>query len=94
MSTRRKHPGGNPARIVTGTGIRIEARHRHHADMPTPKPGDHQWTVLAMWHVNPTADHLDLDTENLLTIEGPGCYICEQTWSPEAAAKPCPGEPK
>jgi hypothetical protein len=94
VSTRRKRPSGNPARRTTGTGIRVEARHRHHAGIPTPRPGEHLWTVIGMWQVtNPTADRIDLDAENLLTIEGPGCYVCEQTWSPDIAAQPCPGDP-
>jgi hypothetical protein len=35
-----------------------------------------------------------LDQENLLTIVGPGCFYCEQPWSPRLARRRCPGEPR
>ena len=34
-----------------------------------------------------------LDVENLLTVEGPGCYVCEEQYSPELAVRPCTGDP-
>lgn len=62
----------------------------------TAPPGEHLWVATAAWRVNPTtflegAAHLDL--ENMLTIGGPGCFICEREYTPELAARPCPGEP-
>jgi hypothetical protein len=89
---------GNPAagtkRIgaTTGLGMSVEAAHRHHASIDW-QPGQHLWTVLGMWKVRPEHDQFLLDTENLLTIEGPGCYVCEQEYTPERAAQPCPGDP-
>lgn len=46
-----------------------------------------------MWKVQPERDQFLLDTENLLTIEGPGCYVCEEEYTPERATQPCPGDP-
>lgn len=78
------HRSGNPARRVESTGLKIEAKHRYHAQIPEPKPGEHMWMVFGMWYVaSPTADRFELDVENLVSIEGPGCFICERS---------CPGE--
>lgn len=95
MSTRRKPARGNPARQVVSTGLKIQARHRHNAEIPDPPPGQHLWMVLGMWHLtDPTSPWYDLDIENLMTIEGPGCFVCEQPYSAELAAAPCTGEPR
>src|SRR5438045_1166103 len=84
---------GNPQRQVVSTGIKIEARHRYHANIDW-QPGRHLWMVLGMWQIkDPESDQFQLDIENLLTIEGPGCYICEQPYSRELAARPCTGDP-
>lgn len=98
MST-RKGPGrspGNPAhKGYQSTGIRLEAVQKHHATLPLPDPGQHLWTVMGMWHIVDPSNTTQqiLDVENLLTIEGPGCYICEESYTPERAAQPCPGDP-
>jgi hypothetical protein len=71
--------------------VRIEVVGKHNAKLPEREPGKHLWIAIAMFQINPTATRYDLDGENLLTIEGPGCYWCEQTWG-EAAHLPCKGE--
>ena len=74
MSTRRKRSGGNPARRVVSTGLKIEAQQRHHAELPAMPPGEHLWTVVGMWRLaDPASPRFDLDVENLMTLEGPGC---------------------
>lgn len=94
MSTRRKPPSGNPARRVTPLGQRMEVRHKYHADFPMPGPGEHLWVVTGAWRVaDPSSSGLILDHENLLSVEGPGCFVCEQVWSEQVAARPCPGDP-
>lgn len=94
MSRRAKRARGNPARAVSSTGLRVQARQKWNADIPDPAPGRHQWTVTGMWLVtDPTEEQLNLDLENLVTLVGPGCFVCEETYSAELAAKPCPGEP-
>lgn len=95
MSTRRKPPSRAPRlRTVESTGIKIQARHKYNATLPTPPPGEHLWTLLGVWRItDPTADHVDLDIENLLSIEGPGCFVCERPYA-VAVAGPCPGEPR
>ena len=40
---------------------------------------------------NPEAPEQFLDAENLVSIEL-GCFNCEEPYSPELAARPCPGE--
>lgn len=92
MSTQRKRPAGNPARQP---GLKIEARHKHGARLPEVRQGEHLFTVVGVWRVtDPAAPTLDLDIENLMTIQGPGCFICEQPYEPGLEHLPCPGEPR
>lgn len=95
MSRARKRPAGNPARqVVTSTGLKVEAAQRFHTTIPTPAPGQHLWATFGVWRVaDPAATRFHLDLENLLTLEGPGCFLCEQQYTPELAARPCPGDP-
>ena len=73
---------------------RIEIIGKHHAKIPKTGFGEHLWTIIGMWRVRPDASkRYELDHENLLTIEGPGCFHCEQKWTPELAKQPCPGRP-
>lgn len=80
--------------LITG-GPKAEARQFHHApDLKTPPAGEHMWITVAMFRTrNPEAEQFHLDLENLLTIEGPACYICEQHYTKELATRPCAGEP-
>lgn len=77
---------------VKPTGVRAEAVQHFRAEIPYT-PGQHLWIVAGVWRVNPATvakgERVELDMENLLTIDGPGCYWCEQQYSPEVAAKPC-----
>jgi hypothetical protein len=77
--------------VIRPTGIKVESKHKYHKSMTDPGEGKHLWTVVGCWSVIPGADGYNLDIENLLTIEGPGCYKCEQPFSQELAAKPCGG---
>lgn len=57
-----------------------------------PGPGAHLWVMLAAWYVaNPREPEINLDRENLLSLNGPGCYKCEQPFSKRLAKKPCRG---
>jgi hypothetical protein len=76
---------------VRGVGVKVEARHKYHAKLPEQRQGEHLWVVLAMYRVDPTADQFLLDTENLLSIEGTGCFWCEQKWTAELTARSCTG---
>lgn len=90
MSNRRK------LRTVQEPGVKQEVRDKRGAPLPTPPaPGEHIWIVTGCWHVtDPTAERFELDRESLITVDGPGCLICEQIHTPELAARPCPGEPR
>jgi hypothetical protein len=61
---------------------------------PLPEyDGRHVWVVVAMFRItNPARSEYLLDRESLATVDGPGCFHCEQTWSPTLGAK-CPGDP-
>lgn len=75
------------------SGPQVEAKAKFAADFPVPPRGEHLWMMMAMFRIaDPKAERFHLDFENLLTIEGPGCYVCEQTLR-EAGGRPCPGDP-
>lgn len=64
------------------------------------EPGEHVWVIVASWRIfNPEEAHKPevikyLDLENLASMDGPGCFVCEQVWTAEIGAAPCPGEPR
>jgi len=81
--------------IVGSTGLKQEAVQFHHAEIPPRVPGQHLWIVAGCWRVDPermAGGTVHLDTENMLTLDGPGCYWCEEHYSSKLAAKPCRGE--
>lgn len=74
----------------TESGPKVEASGFHHQPIKQV-PGEHLWICVAMYQVVPTPNgKYFLDTENLKTIEGPGCYWCEQTWKPGMEKTKCP----
>ncbi len=63
-----------------------------HATMPE-YAGRHLWIYAAVFKVEePARSQQNFDSENLLTIEGPMCFHCEQMWYSSIGSK-CPGEP-
>ena len=77
---------------LSGTGLRIDVGVKHGSDVPPPPPGQHLWSVLGVWRViDPEAEAINLDTGNLLTVEGPGCWACGEPYTPQTAAQPCKG---
>lgn len=57
-----------------------------------PRSGDHLWIILTMYRWGGPAVELPvLDTENLLSVQGPGCYYCEQPYSQRIYKRRCPG---
>lgn len=73
--------------------MKLEAIEKWKAKLPEQVRGEHLWIIAGMWRVMPPiADRVvDLDLENLLSLDGPGCFWCEEHWTPELAAKPCKG---
>lgn len=62
------------------------------------RTGDHLWTIVTMYRIDPTrlADPTHtpmLDNETLLTVAGPGCYYCEQPYTPRLYRRRCKGRP-
>ena len=79
--------------VVRGTGhmVDVNAVNRYNQDVPQT-PGKHLWTFVGVWKVdNPVATRQLFDSENMLTVVGPGCFWCEQQWSPTIGVK-CPGD--
>jgi hypothetical protein len=84
------------AGVIHASGVVVDlAGHRAVGAAPVIVPGEHLWIVLTAFRVTPREGpvHYDLDPENLVTVAPPGCYVCERKWSPQLAARPCPGNP-
>lgn len=60
-----------------------------------PRSGEHLWMLLTMYKWNPPSagKPILLDHENLLSVDGPGCYYCEQQYSQLLATRRCLGHP-
>ena len=84
--------------VSTGQVAQVEGFESRIPDYD-PRSGEHLWVVLNLYRVDPTA-YADptrtpmLDLENLISVEGPGCYHCEQPYTPRLASRRCPGEPR
>lgn len=79
-------------RRVVSTGLKQESVSKFHATLPAFN-GRHMWVFTGMWQVqNPAREQHHFDFENLLTVEGPGCFWCEQVWTATIGAH-CPGDP-
>lgn len=91
------------ARLITSTGHKVEVAGKRLDDvvagaaLDDVKPGQHLWITIASFRVvNPekwTTEQQIMDTENLVNVTPPGCYVCEQPYTPAVAARRCPGEP-
>lgn len=102
---RRRHivtRDGEITHVLTSTGFEVEVsgdrltKIWERDPLADVAPTDHVWALFAMFRVDPDTvfnGQSHLDTENLITISGPGCYRCEQTYTAAIAAAPCPGEP-
>lgn len=85
-----------PQRAWTGTG--------HHQEVPgqvdripdfDTRTGDHLWIIITTYQWGgPTVERPTLDGENLLAVQGPCCYHCEEPWSERLAKRRCPGHPR
>ena len=80
--------------VPTERGVIVEARQHTHAKLPEHVPGEHLWIAVAMYRVRPDQQKHFLDTENLLTIEGPGCFWCEKPYQPGMENSRCTGGPE
>lgn len=87
-------------RVVRSTGIKIpvepdqNSRKQEQFDRLlaiAEHRQQHFWIMASVFHVKiPDQPRIHMDTENLMTIEGPGCYICEQVYEP-GIDPVCPG---
>lgn len=96
-----KTEGGRSAMLLTaGPVLPVPARQTYVDDpLKGVAEGEHLWAMFAVFRIRNPESVMDpavpkyMDLENLLTVEGPGCYKCEQYYKPAVAALPCPGEP-
>jgi len=79
---------------VESTGLKLEAKHLYRSDLPAVVPGEHYWIVAGMWKIDPeswcSGKQVHLDLENMVSIDGPGCFHCGVAWSKDVG--PCPGD--
>lgn len=80
--------------IYRSTGVDQEASIRFGAQIPDLPPGEHLWLLFAAFRVRDpeSTGQQHLDMENLVTIDGPGCYYCEAPYTRALAARPCGGD--
>lgn len=86
---------------LVGTG---ETQHVDNVDRTPPydpRTGDHLWFVAVVYRVEPVdwtsgdptvTPHLD--GASVLNAVGPGCYYCEEAYTPRLRHRRCPGEPR
>lgn len=75
---------------IAGSDTAVFARRLRQLD----KPGAHLWVYTAAWATTePRAREAQLDSENLVSLAGPGCWKCEQPFSNRLARRPCRGLP-
>lgn len=89
--------------IIAGDGIVATALSQHYpasaaagAQLADKVPGVHRYVAVGAWVISP--DQLDvmdtdqpkfMDHENMMYL-AIGCWDCEEPWSTETAATPCP----
>lgn len=74
---------------ITGSGI-LQYVESGEVKMPDQVEGKHLWCCGAVWEVNrPELKDQQLDMENMINIDGPACWWCEEMYTRELAAKPC-----
>lgn len=91
------------AQVVTSTGVKVEIagaaldRITDGSQLDNIPAGQHLWaSILVFRVVHPekwVTEQQHMDSENLIMVAPPGCYVCEQIYSPAVAALLCPGEP-
>jgi hypothetical protein len=78
-----------------GSGIQQEVNKNLGVPAFDPRTGNHLWVMVGMWRVDPekavSGEQMLLDTENLINVNGPGCYYCEKPYNHPLASKRCKG---
>lgn len=90
-----------PHREIVSTGFQQRVDPVDRIPDYDPRSGDHLWTITGAWRIDPARWTSPdptvlpmLDAENLLSIAGPGCFYCEQYYTPLLASRRCKGEPR
>lgn len=83
-------------RVTTGTGmfreINLDQVSLDRRLEQLDRPGAHLWVYVGVWATStPREPEAHLDSENLVGLNGPGCYKCEQPYSNRLARRPCRG---
>lgn len=99
-SPTNSYPGEQP-RAWVDTGVTEHVDNPFDINRVPPfdaRSGDHFWIVMTTYRVDPVAFSSPdpaitpmLDHESLVTVGGPGCFYCEQLYSPLLASRRCRG---
>lgn len=88
---RRVSRGENIVAIPTGERVRVDDVTM--MKLPPKHPGRHRFITTACYYTpNPGAPGPKLMDQNNLVYVVVGCWDCEEPWSPELEAAPCPAE--
>lgn len=57
---------------------------KYNASIPSVEPGEHLWVVMSMYRIHHpermATETWHLDLENLISADGPICYLCEEPY--------------
>lgn len=89
-----------PDRVISGTGVQYQPVNKDVLNarmLAADKPGEHLWIMAGAWLISDPASVYNgdvikfLDSENLITFDGPGCFKCEKAYSGQMAKRRCQG---
>lgn len=84
----------------TGNLIHVSDHANVEPPIYDPRSADHYWIIVVAYRADPSewiansATVPLLDKRNLMSVQGPACYHCEQQWSERISRRRCPGEPR
>lgn len=99
---RRRERDGQGRRLTSlGMTMKVEGQRFDRIYNASPEdsvaPGEHVWAMFMVHQVHNLDELMEgeylFDLESLILTTGPGCYVCEQIYTPEIAATQCPGQP-
>lgn len=97
--SRRQSRSGNPAApaapkvMVVNGNLGLVSNRRDGAATPA-SPTGHRWIVTVMHLVDPAQPTFYLDERSIADAQPPRCAHCGAGYSPDAAARYCPGVPQ
>jgi len=77
--------------VVASLGQRVRVDDVSMVKLADKRGSEHRWvTTVGFSTPQPSAPGPKLMDQNNMLYVGTGCWDCEQVWSPELEAQPCP----